>query len=43
MGILFTAVFSRIEIFWDRQFGFVKETLVAPVSRLAIVPRAHAR
>lgn len=37
MGILFTAVFSGIEIIWDRQFGFLKETLVAPVSRLGIV------
>jgi ABC-2 type transport system permease protein len=37
MGIMFTAVFSGIEIIWDRQFGFLKETLVAPVSRLAIV------
>jgi ABC-2 type transport system permease protein len=37
MGILFTAVFSGIEIIWDRQFGFLKETLVAPVSRLKIV------
>jgi ABC-2 type transport system permease protein len=37
MAILFTAVFSGIEIIWDRQFGFLKETLVAPVSRLQIV------
>jgi ABC-2 type transport system permease protein len=37
MGILFAAVFSGIEIIWDRQFGFLKETLVAPVSRLKIV------
>ena len=37
MGILFTAVFSGIEIIWDRQFGFLKETLVAPVSRIEIV------
>lgn len=37
MGILFTSVFSGIEIIWDRQFGFLKETLVAPVSRLQIV------
>ena len=37
MGILFTAVFSGLEIIWDRQFGFLKETLVAPVSRLQIV------
>jgi len=37
MGILFTAVFSGIEIIWDRQFGFLKETLVAPVSRIKIM------
>lgn len=37
MGILFTAVFSGIETIWDRQFGFLKETLVAPVSRLQIM------
>ncbi len=37
MGILFTAIFSGIEIIWDRQFGFLKETLVAPVSRLNIM------
>lgn len=36
MAILFTAVFSGIEIIWDRQFGFLKETLVAPVSRFNI-------
>jgi ABC-2 type transport system permease protein len=37
MGILFTSVFSGIEVLWDRQFGFLKETLVAPVSRLQIM------
>jgi len=37
MGVLFTAVFSGIEIIWDRQFGFLKETLVAPISRLEIM------
>lgn len=36
-GILFTAIFSGIELIWDRQFGFLKETLVAPVSRLSIM------
>lgn len=36
-GILFTAVFSGIEMIWDRQFGFLKETLVAPVSRFNIM------
>ncbi len=37
MGVMFTAVFSGIEIIWDRQFGFLKETLVAPVSRFEIM------
>lgn len=37
MGIVFTAIFSGIEIIWDRQFGFLKETLVAPVSRVNIM------
>lgn len=37
MGIVFTAIFSGIEIIWDRQFGFLKETLVAPVSRFEIM------
>ncbi|MBF0595717.1 MAG: ABC transporter permease [Candidatus Omnitrophica bacterium] len=37
MGILFSAVFSGMEIIWDRQFGFLKETLVAPVSRIYII------
>ena len=36
-AILFTAIFSGIELIWDRQFGFLKETLVAPVSRLEII------
>jgi ABC-2 type transport system permease protein len=37
MSILFTAVFSGISVIWDRQFGFLKETLVAPVSRWEIM------
>lgn len=37
MGMMFTGMFSGIEILWDRQFGFLKETLVAPVPRLNIV------
>ena len=37
MGIIFTSVFSGIEIIWDRQFGFLKETMVAPVSRFNIM------
>src|ERR1051326_6759297 len=37
MSVLFSGIFSGIEIIWDRQFGFLKETLVAPVSRLEIM------
>src|SRR5256885_17210080 len=37
MAGLFTALFSGIARLWDRQFGFLKETLVAPVPRLAIM------
>lgn len=37
MSILFTAMFNGIEVIWDRQFGFLKETLVAPVSRYKIM------
>ena len=33
MSVLFTSIFSGIGLFWDRQFGFLKETLVAPVPR----------
>src|ERR1041384_1663106 len=37
MSILFTSIFSGVGLLWDRQFGFLKETLVAPVSRLQIM------
>jgi ABC-2 type transport system permease protein len=37
MTVLFTSVFSGIGLVWDRQFGFLKETLVAPVPRLQIM------
>ena len=37
MTILFSAMFSSISIIWDKEFGFMKEILVAPVSRLSIV------
>lgn len=37
MSILFTAMFTGIEVIWDRQFGFLKETLVAPVQRWKIM------
>ncbi len=37
MTVLFTALFSAISVIWDREFGFLKEILVAPVSRSSIV------
>ncbi len=37
MSVLFTAVFSGAELIWDKQFGFLKETLVAPVPRFHIM------
>ena len=37
MTILFSSMFSSISIIWDKEFGFMKEILVAPVSRLSIV------
>ncbi len=36
MAVLFTAVFSAVSIVWDREFGFLKEVLVAPVSRVSV-------
>jgi len=37
MTVLFTSVFSGIALLWDRQFGFLKETLVAPVPRIQVM------
>jgi ABC-2 type transport system permease protein len=37
MSVLFTSLFSAASIVWDREFGFLREMLVAPVSRSAIV------
>ena len=37
MTIIFTAIFNGMQVIWDRQFGFLKETMVAPVSRLSIM------
>src|SRR5579875_3053435 len=37
MTILFSSIFSGIGLLWDRQFGFLKETLVAPVPRFQIM------
>lgn len=36
MSVLFTAIFSAIGIIWDREFGFLKEVLVAPAPRWAV-------
>lgn len=37
MNLLFTSIWSGISVLWDREFGFMKEILVAPVSRTSIV------
>ena len=37
MTVLFTSIFTGVEIIWDKQFGFLKETFVAPVSRFEIL------
>jgi ABC-2 type transport system permease protein len=37
MTVLFSSMFSGIALLWDRQFGFLKETLVAPVPRVWIM------
>lgn len=37
MTVLFSSVFSGIAMLWDRQFGFLKETLVAPIPRHRIM------
>ena len=37
MSVLFTALFSGIDLIWDKQFGILKETLVAPVPRIQIM------
>jgi ABC-2 type transport system permease protein len=37
MTLLFTSIWSGVSIIWDREFGFLKEIMVAPVSRTAIV------
>jgi ABC-2 type transport system permease protein len=36
MSILFIAIFSAMSIVWDREFGFLKEVLVAPINRSAV-------
>jgi ABC-2 type transport system permease protein len=36
MSVLFTAIFGAMSIVWDREFGFMRELLVAPIDRAAI-------
>lgn len=36
MSLLFTSVFSAVSIVWDREFGFLKEVMVAPISRSSV-------
>ncbi|HEV3232649.1 MAG TPA: ABC transporter permease [Candidatus Dormibacteraeota bacterium] len=36
MSVLFVAIFSAMSIVWDREFGFLKEILVAPINRSAV-------
>lgn len=37
MSLLFSSMFGGLNVLWDKQFGFLKEILVAPVSRVAIM------
>ena len=37
MTVMFTSIFSGIQIIWDKLFGFLKETLIAPISRTSIM------
>jgi ABC-2 type transport system permease protein len=37
MTLLFTSMFGGLSVLWDKQFGFLKEILVAPVSRIGIM------
>ncbi|MDP9244648.1 MAG: ABC transporter permease, partial [Chloroflexota bacterium] len=36
MSVLFSAIFGAMSIVWDREFGFLKEVLVAPIDRSAV-------
>ena len=37
MAVMFTAMFSAASIVWDREFGFLREMMVAPVKRASLV------
>src|ERR1700721_4495916 len=41
MTVLLSSMFSGIAVLWDRQFGFLKETLVAPVPRIFLITGAR--
>ncbi len=37
MTLLFSSIFGGLQVLWDKEFGFLKEIMVTPVSRLSIV------
>ncbi|MFQ6109533.1 MAG: ABC transporter permease, partial [Candidatus Aminicenantales bacterium] len=37
MSLLFSSTFAGLSVLWDREFGFLKEIMVAPVNRVSIV------
>lgn len=37
MSILFSSMFTGVSVLWDKQFGFLQEVLVAPISRFSII------
>lgn len=37
MSIMFSSMFAGISVLWDKQFGFLQEVLVAPISRISII------
>jgi ABC-2 type transport system permease protein len=37
MTLLFSSTFAGLSVLWDREFGFLKEIMVAPVSRLSVI------
>ena len=37
MSILFSSMFTGVSLLWDKQFGFLQEVLVAPISRISII------
>jgi len=43
MAILFSAIFSAMSIVWDREFGFLREILVAPINRSAVAVGKRSR